>query len=130
LSSMNKAGDSSKRELDQEIMSAWREAAEELGIRVEIPFILVAEDGETERYGGRVIDFGGPNGTVFGTFDDEVSSKRRQDAGYYCSRLASSYRAYNRELFIATLDDWKWFGPRGQEPTWYSGKDWSQPEVP
>jgi predicted NUDIX family NTP pyrophosphohydrolase len=57
LSSMNKAGDSSKRELDQEIMSAWREAAEELGIRVEIPFILVAEDGETERYGGRVIDF-------------------------------------------------------------------------
>jgi hypothetical protein len=102
---MTRAGDSSKRELDQEIMGAWREAAEELGIWVQIPFILVVEDSETERYEGHVIDFGGPNGTVFGTFDDEVSLQRRQDAGYYCSGLASSYRAYNRELFIATLDD-------------------------
>jgi hypothetical protein len=115
-----------QRQLDQEIMNAWRDAARELGIRVEIPFALVNADGATELYEGWAIDFGGPNGAVFGTVDDDsASGKRRKDAGYYWSGLAPSYRTYNRELFISTLDDWKWFGPKGQEPAWYSGKNWS-----
>jgi hypothetical protein len=107
-------------------MNAWREAAKEFGIRVEIPFILTTEECEVEHYQARVIDFGGPNGTVFGIVDDhKASKKRRRDAGYYCSDLAPSYRTYDRELFISTLDDWKWFGVKGQEPAWYSGKNWS-----
>jgi len=115
-----------ERQLDREIMNAWRAAAKDLGIRVEIPFSLVSADGESELYEGRAIDFGGPNGVVFGIFDDDRSSrKRRKDAGYCWSGLAPSYRTYNRELFISTLDDWKWFGPKGQEPAWYSGKNWS-----
>ena len=52
-------------------MNAWLDAAKELGIRVEIPFSLVSVDGETELYEGRAIDFGGPNGIVFGIFDDD-----------------------------------------------------------
>ena len=115
-----------ERQLDPEIMNAWRDAAKDLGIRVDIPFSLVSVNGETELYEGRAIDFGGPNGIVFGIFDDDTASgKRRKDAGYYWSGLAPSYRTYDRELFISTLDDWKWFGPKGQEPAWYSGKNWS-----
>jgi hypothetical protein len=66
-----------QRQLDEEIMSAWRHAAEDLGIRVEIPFTLANEDGETERYEGRVIDFGGPNGAVFGLLTDRSPSWKR-----------------------------------------------------
>lgn len=107
-------------------MNAWRDAAKDLGIRLDIPFSLVSVSGETELYEGRAIDFGGPNGVVFGVLDDDAASgKRRKDAGYYLSGLAPGYRTYDRELFISTLDDWKWFGPKGQEPDWYSGKNWS-----
>jgi hypothetical protein len=106
-------------------MNAWRDAARKLGIRVEIPFSLVSVDGEIEMYEGRVVDFGGPNGIVFRiSNDDKVSGKRRKVSGYYWSDLVLTYRTYNRELFVSTLDDWKWFGPKGQEPAWYSGKNW------
>lgn len=114
------------RRLDAEIMNAWREAAEDLAIRVEIPFTLTMRDGTTEPCEARVIDFGSPNGIVFGVVgDDKASWKRRKEAGYCWSDLSPNYRTYNRDLFIATLDDWKWFGAKGGEPDWYSGKNWS-----
>jgi hypothetical protein len=123
LSAENK---SQQKLLDLEIMNAWRNAAEELGIRVEIPFTLTANNGETISYEAHVVDFGGPNGTVFGTLQDESRfTQRRRDAGYFASDIGPSYRTYNRQLFIDTLDDWKWFGGKGQEPPWYSGKNWS-----
>jgi hypothetical protein len=104
-----------QRKLDEQIMRAWSDAAEDLGIRVEIPFTLATEGGETERYEGRAIDFGGPNGIVFGSLeDDRASSNRRKNAGYCYSSLAVSYRTYNRGLFVDTLDDWKWFGEKGR----------------
>jgi hypothetical protein len=34
-------------------------------------------------------------------------------------------RRYNRQLFIDTLNDWGWFGEKGAEPPWYTGKPWS-----
>jgi hypothetical protein len=34
-------------------------------------------------------------------------------------------RIRDRQFFIDTLDDWKWFGPEGKQPGWYTGKDWS-----
>jgi hypothetical protein len=115
-----------QRKLDEQIMRAWSDAAVDLGIRVEIPFTLATENGETERYEGRVIDFGGPNGIVFCLLeDDSTSGYRLKEAGYFWSGLAASYRTYDRELFISTAGDWKWFGEKGQEPAWYSGKNWS-----
>lgn len=116
----------SNRRLDTEIMEAWREAAKDLGIRVEIPFTLTTSDGHSEVYEGRVLEFGGPKGLVFGSLDgNKTTWKHREDAGYAWSDLSSSYQTYNREHFIATLDDWGWFGEKGQEPDWYSGKPWS-----
>ena len=114
------------RQLDTKIMDAWREAAKELGIRVEIPFTLNRRDGNTELYEGRVINFGGRKGIVFGTLSCDTRSRiRRTAAGYAYSDLGPDYQTYSRELFIKTLDDWKWFGAKGQEPEWYSGKNWS-----
>jgi hypothetical protein len=114
------------RRLDTKIMDAWRDAAKELGIRVEIPFTLTASDGRTEVYEGRVVDFGGPNGMVFSALnEDKESWQRRKEAGYFWSDLSPEYQSYDKDLFVATLDDWKWFGEKGREPAWYSGKNWS-----
>jgi hypothetical protein len=57
------------RPLDVEIMDAWKQAAQDLGIRVEIPFTLKTEKGNVEFHEGHVLDCGGPKGTVFGTID-------------------------------------------------------------
>jgi hypothetical protein len=108
-------------------MDAWRQAARDLGIQVEIPFTLKMENGDVEFYEGRVLEFGGPKGTVFGTIDLDRNTAKgsRRENGYFASDLSLSYRQYDRQFFIATLDDWKWFGPEGKQPGWYTGKDWS-----
>jgi hypothetical protein len=114
------------KQLDTKIMDAWQKAANELEIRVEIPFTFTGGDGRIEVYEGRAIDFGGPNGAVFGTLNDAKKSwERCNQAPYFFSFLSSNYQTYSKDLFVATLDDWKWFGTKGQEPDWYSGKDWS-----
>lgn len=123
---MGEVGKSPQRWLDEEMMNAWRQAARDLEIRVIIPFVLITEDGERESYEAHVMDFGGPSGTIVGGIhDDKNSSDRRKEAGYDASDLAPVYRSYDRQLFIDTLDDWKWFGAEGKQPAWYTGKNWS-----
>jgi hypothetical protein len=118
--------DRTGRPLHGEIMDAWRHAARDLGIRVEIPFTLKMENGDVEFYEGHVLEFGGPKGTVFGIIDlDKNTTKSRTENGYFASDLSLSYRRYDRQFFIDTLDDWKWFGPEGDQPSWYTGKNWS-----
>jgi len=45
-------------------MNAWRVAAKELGIRVEIPFSLASVDGRNRALRGACNRLGGPNGIV------------------------------------------------------------------
>lgn len=107
-------------------MKAWQQAAADLRIRVEIPFILTIEDGESESYEAHIVDFGGQKGTVIGRTDDDKGTWiRRRAAGYYVSDLAPRYRQYDRNLFMDTLNDWKWFGSKDRQPAWYTGKNWS-----
>ena len=106
-----------------EISEAWRQAAVDLGIRVIAPFAL-SLDGETERYEAHILDFGGPKGTVV-TGQNGESGGIRKRLGYYYSILFPSYRVYARQHFIDTLNDWGWFGEKGKEPVWYTGKPWS-----
>jgi hypothetical protein len=113
--------------LDQEIVTAWLEAAQDLGIRVTAPFGIMNEIDETEIYEALIHDFGGPKGTLTGRTHDFKSDpmESRSKAGYYASNLANSYRKYDPEYFKATLDDWQWFGDTSQRPSWYTGKPWS-----
>jgi hypothetical protein len=110
--------------MDAEICQAWIRAGEDLGIRVVAPFSLATESGETIIYEAHILDFGGPKGTVIGNKDSDWDSLRR-DRGYYSSNLYPSYRRYDRQHFIDTLNDWVWFGQKGKEPSWYTGKPWS-----
>jgi len=110
--------------MDEQISTAWRQAAQDLKIRVVAPFELVAESGSVGRFEAHILDFGGPNGTVVGSKDSEGDDIRKR-LGYYYSNLFPSYRTYHRQLFIDTLNDWGWFGEKGNAPPWYTGKPWS-----
>ena len=105
-------------------VEAWLEAGRELGIRVVAPFKLQTSDGTERWFEALIPDFGGPNGTVAGNCNDELYDIRKQN-GYYASNLYSSYRKFDRQHFIDTLNDWGWYGGRRQEPPWYTGKPWA-----
>jgi hypothetical protein len=112
------------RIVDEAISQAWLEAAKDLGIRVTGPFTVQTGGGKVVTYEAYVPDFGGPKGSVTGVLNDKLRDCRAtQD--YYCSNLSPSYRRYNRQLFIDTLNDWGWFGPTALRPAWYTGKPWS-----
>ena len=113
--------------IDQEVVDAWLEAAKDLDIRVTAPFSIITESGEVETYEALVHDFGRPKGTLTGRIvgDRSDPTETRSKAGYFASNLSDSYRRYDREHFIATLDDWQWFGSKDQCPSWYTGKPWS-----
>jgi hypothetical protein len=110
------------RVFDEAISQAWLEAAKDLGIRVAAPFTVHSDEPIT--YEAHVMDFGGPKGTVVGVLDDKLDDCRATQ-GFYRSNLASSYRHYERQHFVATLNDWGWYGPEELRPVWYTGKSWS-----
>jgi hypothetical protein len=110
--------------MDGQISDAWRQAAADLGIRVEAPFALTKESGEPEWFEAHILDFGGPNGTVVASQDGESTGIRKR-LGYFVSDLFPIYWTYERQHFIDTLNDWGWFGEKGQEPSWYTGEPWS-----
>jgi hypothetical protein len=109
---------------DRGISDAWRQAEQYLGIRVTAP-ISIKIEGQDLTFEAHVADFGGPVGTIalgHGTFQHH---KALIQMGYFVSELFPSYRKYQRQFFIATQDDWLWFGKAGEEPDWYTGRSWS-----
>jgi hypothetical protein len=109
---------------DRDISDAWHQAEQDLGIRVTAPIAITIE-GQDLIFEAHVADFGGPAGTIAlgqGTFQHH---RALIQMGYFVSQLFPGYREYERELFIGTLDDWRWFGHAGEEPDWYTGKPWS-----
>jgi hypothetical protein len=109
---------------DIEISNAWIQAAADLKIRVDAPFTLNTTSGESILFEAHMLDFGGPKGLVVGNQESEFGGARKAN-GYYYSNLYPGYRRYDRQLFMDTLNDWQWFGEKGAEPTWYTGKPWS-----
>lgn len=88
------------------------------------PFII-SIDGQDIAFEAYVADFGGPLGTVAVGPETYRYRSALAKTGYFVSQLFPGYREYRRDRFAATLDDWKWFGPAGKQPDWYTGKPWS-----
>jgi len=117
--------------IDKQISTAWLMASFDLGIDVTAPFTLTNNKGEEVKYEAHIKDFGKPMGTVVGSIGDEDlyeinDEDVRNERGFYVSNLADRYKIYNRQLFIDTLNDWMWFGEKGKEPSWYTGKPWTE----
>jgi len=105
------------------VVAAWKEAAADLGIRFISPFVAPSVAGLKHEYLGLVHMFGGQAGTLIRVLrEPSEKSPDPTGDGYYWSILGPDYARYNRQLFIATLDDWQFFGPDSERPEWYSGR--------
>lgn len=109
-----------RRAIDEQISAAWREAAPDLGIKVVAPFSLATGGVDSVLYEAYLPEFGGSKGAIAGSLARDDGNMRELQ-GYYSSDLSDRYRRYERDLFIETLKDWRWFGKEGKEPPWYKG---------
>ena len=111
--------------MDSDLMSAaWRRASSELNIRVEAPASKYVR-GKLLDCVAYLPDFGSPLGTVVLESSSANQSGAAADgAGPFVSRVSGSYYHFDRDLFVATLNDWGWHGA-GQSPAWYSGEPWT-----
>ena len=109
-----------------EIAAAWELAAADLGIEVEKPGSATDDDGNVIVYAVSISPFGGLAETVCRHLrapEDALALFRDWaiTAGAFWSLLADSYRSYDRELWIATLDDWGWKADAAPPP-WYTAR--------
>lgn len=107
----------------EQVRSAWKQAAEDLGFRITIPLALrsATQALEADCF---LPDFGGPKGAVFIAVSDFKKPTKdffqaAKQEGYSASVInANIYITYSRETFIEALKDWGWFGPASQKPKW------------
>jgi len=108
------------------VVGAWRQAAHDLGVRFSAPFIFTCADGKRVECLGLVHQFGRRVGTVISVLGQpSASAAPPVDPDYFTSTLGTGYGEYQRQWFIDTLDDWQFFGPDSERPSWYTGKSWT-----
>ncbi len=110
-------------EIETRVVAAWRRAEIDLGIRFSTPFCHALADGRICECPGLIHCFGSPLGTVIAVLGQPSESEAmpsRED-GYHFSILGEMYGQFERELFIETLNDWQYYGPVSERPTWYAG---------
>jgi len=108
----------------------WQEAARDLGVDVVAPYSLV-DPNRTDSVDciAYVHNFGSPSGTVvFGRHSPSREGRVLAiQLGLHWSEIdEDAYATYDRELFIATFNDWGWFGAAHDAPDWYTGAAWTQ----
>jgi hypothetical protein len=117
------------RDLDMPAQ-AWRDAAEDLTITVVAPYELLDEAGHIAAMAVAWVEsFGSAQGTVVAGLRSDratVQSAARWQRQYYSLINEESYALYDRDLFMATLNDWGWFGDPAHTPAWYTGKPWTE----
>ena len=111
--------------LDREMSAAWQEASAHLSVRVVAPYSLQLPDGMTVEVEAFLPDFGGPHGAIAVALADDDRGRLVASAKQFGSRLAATYRTFDRDRFRDTLDDWGWYGSAGDRPEWYTGKAWT-----
>jgi hypothetical protein len=114
-------------EKENQVVAAWKQAAVDLDIQFTSPFTISLPDGTRLECLGLVHRFGRRMGTVIAVIGEpsEPTDPLTTD-DYFWSILGESYCEFDRQLFMDTLDDWKFFGPESERPAWYSGRVWGQ----
>ena len=104
----------------EQTSEAWRIAGGQLGVQVAAPAEVVI-NGASVGCVAFLPDFGSTHGTAAFSLSVTRSLPKTTDADPFCSLLDDvSYGEFVRDRFIATLNDWGWFG-EGQPPDWYEG---------
>lgn len=113
------------------LVAAWREAARDLGVRVEAPFFAADPSGSAIRFDALVRDLGWPKGTLVTPLDESPRQRNAvSDLGYSsCSLNLDVFGTYVRADYIALMRDWIWVAD-GPVPSWHRGRGWiAQPET-
>jgi hypothetical protein len=106
---------------------AWRQAGRILGLHVVAPFDLETPDGPI-RCTAYIRDFGRRAGTVVLGLESPERDRfieATRVSGYFSSLLGPAYAVFDRDEFVATLNDWGWFGDPEVAPDWYTGEPWT-----
>ena len=108
--------------------AAWLAAAADLGLDVVAPYRVVRLENRAINGLALVRQFGSPSGALVidlaATTQSESESATR--LGFFVSQVdGAAYASYDRDLFVGTLNDWGWFGPEQDRPTWFTGEAWT-----
>lgn len=117
----------SKLEMDWKetrMARAWKEAAQDLGIEFEAPFVFKDRRGRKHLCSGIIPNFGSKLGVLVISGTQDLHPEVTWDAAnsvdkYRLSAMSPHYETYDRQLFIDALRNWGWHGPKGKRPKWY-----------
>ena len=108
--------------MEDGLIATWREAARDLGLRVEVPFALVLPSGATVVARLLLRDFGATNGMLIVTDYSAVQPYAQAviAAGFGYSTLPDPRpgEKYERQSFVEMLLDWGWSGAEHDRPHW------------
>jgi len=103
------------------VQKVFKQAAKDLNIRIEMPFIMKEIDGEKYSTTAYLPDFGEGKGVLICLMNENIESLILEEMSkeYFISIISpTGYCEYNREDFIASLVDWGWNG-KGNPPEWF-----------
>lgn len=106
-------------DIETKMVQAWQQAAKDLGIQFTSPFVL-SRGGQSFECLGLVHRFGASGGTiisVMGQPSSKIHVPTQDD--YELSELSAAYAEYLRDDFIQMLNDWHFYGPDSERPSWY-----------
>jgi hypothetical protein len=109
--------------VEQLIQASCQTAAEDLGVAITSPFVVVDAEGKAHTFLALFKDFGSGKGTLICLADDWLAlNPVAVKQGYYCSGLhPASYGRYDRSLWLETFEEWGWRGPKSGRPSWCRG---------
>jgi hypothetical protein len=111
------------------LVRAWHRAAEDLGISVVAPYQVADQQSQTAVDSVAWVEsFGSARGAVVvgRHYPREPIKSIAKAHGQFCSFIdEESYAEYDRDLFVATLNDWGWYGDPDETPEWYTGESWT-----
>ena len=108
---------------DQNLITAWQRASEDLGIDIKTNYLVNTEGGKV-KYPVFVRSFGKKKGTIIAKYELFIDFPMPKHKDYHFSAVnVETYSKYDREYFIETLEDWGYFGADFNKPIWYRGKN-------
>ena len=104
------------------LIQMWKEAADDLGLEITVPFDLTLGSGVKLHIPLLLRHFGGEEGMLVLSDYNTVKSISDElvQAGYGFSVLDEprSEEKYVRQDYIDILIDWGWFGDQTEKPDW------------
>lgn len=109
--------------IEVEVIQAWRDAAADLHFRFTSPFASKTAAGTDIVALGLAHHFGRRVGTLIqvgGEPSAEIEYIADEDYTWSCLGR-TCYTRYECALWIEMLNDWQFYGPESERPSWYTG---------